>query len=125
MTKQEAFITKTLLPYFTGEEAFSMDPEGECAYNGTNGTHCAFAKCVKHPENIEEQWSASHALRLKGFSVLTDEALGMEFSASEWNLIQNIHDSEGNSSRPINGLSKYGPFTKLRAAIEAYQETKK
>jgi hypothetical protein len=125
MTKQEEFITKTLLPYFTGEEEFSIGPAGGCVYNGPNGAHCAFAKCVKRPDNLEEEGSASKMLREKGFSILTDEALGMGFATEEWNVIQGIHDRKGGDLRHFDHLSKHGPFNELRAAIAAYHESKK
>jgi hypothetical protein len=126
MTKQEGFITKTLLPYFTGEEAFSMDDNGYCVYNGPNGTHCAIAKCVKNPESLEEGVAASKQVEKKGFSILTDEALEMGFTAKEWDIVQSIHDRQGVGLRlRLIELSKYGPFTKLREEIAAYRETKK
>jgi hypothetical protein len=124
MTKQEEFITKTLMPYFTGEEAFSLDDNGYCVCNGPNGTYCTFAKCVKNPESLEEDGNASEILKMGGFSVLTDKALGMGFSTAEWDAIQDIHDRKG-VAYCFSNLFKYGPFTKLRAAIAAYHETKK
>jgi hypothetical protein len=125
MTKQEGFITKTLLPYFTGEEAFSMDSAECCVYNGPNGAHCAFAKCVKHPENLKEDSTAVDILRLEGFSVLTDEALGMEFTTAHWNAIQSIHDRKGFRCPDFEVLSEYGPLTELRKAIDVYHEKEK
>jgi hypothetical protein len=125
MTKQEEFITKTLMPYFTGEEAFSVDDNGYCVCNGPNGTYCAFAKCVKNPESLEEDGNASGILKMGGFSVLTDEALGMGFTTTHWNAIQGIHDRKGLRCHDFEVLSEYGPLTELRKAIDVYHKKEK
>lgn len=126
----EEYITGLLLPYFKGEEPFSVS-ESTCLYNGPNGERCAFAKACIDPTQLVEGEPAEDNLLVLGFEILKEEARGAGLSAKEWDFVQSVHDSVGNSTNIIiriwaniglNSLSKYGQFTELRQAIAKYHK---
>jgi hypothetical protein len=90
-------IIDDTVAYYSIPGRRSLNPEAKenhsavsCLYNGPNGVHCAFARVVENPQELEEGQCASH--------VLKDAILKQEYQGHDgyfWDDVQALHDGEG------------------------------
>lgn len=90
-------------------KVFEEDPSFPlCAYNGANGTHCAFAHWVKEAQlhNLVEGQTAHRQLaRLP--TCLKEEVNHLSDDYPFWNSLQSLHDRDNFWNLP-QGLSEQG-----------------
>ena len=103
------FITTILMPYIEGTWPYSIDAGLTCRYNGPNGEHCAFARCVTNPTDLAdyEGRSASFLVRER-IGTLTPAALACKFQSETFSRLQQVHDqlARGDYETAINRLNQ-------------------
>lgn len=77
----------------TDERGLSKAGNG-CLYNGTNGTHCAFARLCINPFNLKEGIPAAILIQAHGHNILKEEYRG--YPDEFYRELQDLHDTPAN-----------------------------
>lgn len=115
MTQKEAII-ELLTPYYNGDEPFSTIGAGEnleCVYRGNKGSMCVFAKACTPKGRallVEGTSGASNIINIGAPQLLQKKYLKL-FKHSQWDIIQDVHDSFFNEAS-LDSLCRNFPFMK-------------
>lgn len=89
MPKTKIEIINETVEFYSVPGRRSLNPMGQCVYNGPDGKHCAFARCVANPQDLKEGRDCNHS-SLFPLAIFKEGYEGHE--PSFWRDIQLLHD---------------------------------